>query len=191
MKTKTRRTRIRPLNEDEFYLDADEYSMAYRPIMQKDAPDNAKDVAEEMLAIEKRFGGITAEAVVQQARDANSALHEHFEWDDTLAAEAHRLAQARVLIASVRVRIAEAPTREPIRAFVHLPSPNRYESARFAMSDDVKREIVLRRARSELESFRRRYAEFAELADVFRAIEELPALTPQPRLEEGATSVSR
>lgn len=61
-------------------------------------------VAEELQRIHDAAGGrLKASAVVEAARDPRSVLHPHFQWDDSLAAEAHRLNQARRLIASVTI----------------------------------------------------------------------------------------
>lgn len=146
-----------------------------RPNTQEDAPDNPDEVAEALFELERAFGQITPPDVVDAARDPKSPLHQHFEWDDSAAAEEWRLAQARTLIASVRVKLQSAPERPPLRAFVHISAPlPHYESAKLAMSDPEKREMILRRALSELESFKRRYAEFSELAQIFMQIDALP-----------------
>lgn len=139
---------------------------------QEAAPNNAEEIVAELQALEHERGGIMPKDVVELARDPESPLHGHFEWDDTLAADQHRLAQARMLIGSVRVKLEEAPYRSPMRAFVHLDKPHpHYESAHLAMRNEEKREMILSRAMSELGSFRRRYAELTELAGIFEAIE--------------------
>lgn len=160
------------------------FSLEARPNTQADAPDNAPDVAEALFEIERAFGQITPVDVVEAARDPASPLHGHFEWQDTLAAEQWRLAQARTLIASVRVKLQSAPERPPLRAFVHIPVPvPHYESAKLAMADDDKRAMILRRALGELESFKKRYSELSELAQVFAQIDALPGVRhskPEP-----------
>lgn len=50
-------------------------------------------------------GRLTPDAVVADAADPNSPLHDAFEWDDSKAAQAYRIEQARVLIRSVEVTI--------------------------------------------------------------------------------------
>jgi hypothetical protein len=45
--------------------------------------------------------------ILEDARPVGSPLHEHFEWDDAEAAEAHRLSQARELVASIRVTVVK------------------------------------------------------------------------------------
>ena len=167
------------------------FTLEARPNTQADAPENADDVAAVLLEIERAYGQITPVDVVTSARDPKSPLHRHFEWDDSEAAEQWRLAQARTLIASVRVKLQSAPERPPLRAFVHIPSPlPHYESAKLAMSDPVKRDMILRRALTELDSFKRRYAELSELSQVFDSIDALPGLR-QSKTERATRAVVR
>lgn len=100
--------------------DDEVFSLETRPNTQADAPDNANDVAATLLEIERAYGQITPTDVVDAARDPASPLHGHFEWDDSAAAEEWRLAQARTLIASVRVKLHSVPERPPLRAFVAI-----------------------------------------------------------------------
>ena len=55
--------------------------------------------------IEEITGRLTPTAVIEAARDPDHPLHECFTWDDSTAAHAFRLHEARQLIASVRVVI--------------------------------------------------------------------------------------
>src|SRR5258708_6716193 len=48
-------------------------------------------------------GHLTPHAVLNYAVHTKSVLHKHFEWNDTVAANAFRLDQARTLIRSIRV----------------------------------------------------------------------------------------
>ena len=63
------------------------------------------DAYHELVAIYRRDGVLTAEAVLAAAKKQRSALHPYFEWDDAAAAMKHRLEQARQLIKSYRVRV--------------------------------------------------------------------------------------
>lgn len=109
------------------------------------------------------------EAVVEAARDEASPLHAHMEWDDTAAAHAHRLAQARALI---RVVVTVFPGfQAPVRAYVSLPS-ERGEQGGYRRTDHVLAEQALRRellaaARRELAAFQRKYSQLEELAQLF------------------------
>lgn len=50
-------------------------------------------------------GRLLPEDVVIAAANPASAMHDHFTWDDTEAAQKCRIAEARVLIRSVRVEV--------------------------------------------------------------------------------------
>ena len=54
-------------------------------------------------------GILRPEIVVEAARAKTSPLHSSFEWDNTRAAEAHRLWQARQLIVSVTIKYTTFP----------------------------------------------------------------------------------
>lgn len=66
-------------------------------------------------------GVLKVEDVLQEAKDAHSILHKHFEWDDTEAAAQYRRQQARALIARCKITMVETAPVE-IRAFVSLPT---------------------------------------------------------------------
>lgn len=58
---------------------------------------------QKCLARLEREGTITPDAVVEDARNVASPLHDLFEWDDSKAAHEYRLDQARAIIRTVRV----------------------------------------------------------------------------------------
>lgn len=54
--------------------------------------------------LERRDGRLTADAIVDDATDPSSPLHDKFDWNDRTAAHAYRVHQARAIIQSVSVR---------------------------------------------------------------------------------------
>ena len=64
-------------------------------------------VIEELKSIAEQDpdGLIQPHVVVRLAQNPRSSLHRFFEWDDTAAAAAYRLAQARQLITRVRFEV--------------------------------------------------------------------------------------
>ena len=52
---------------------------------------DAQKAGRRLMAIHKRKGHLSAEMVLRDAEKVNSPLHDHFEWDDSEAAEQHRL----------------------------------------------------------------------------------------------------
>lgn len=61
------------------------------------SPIDANEVCVEL----SKMGNFTPEDVVSRAKDEKSPLHKYFEWDDSLAAHAHRLSQARNLVLAI------------------------------------------------------------------------------------------
>jgi len=79
-------------------------------------------VASRIRELYEEHGG---ERLAQHVLDAAKAGDEHlagyFEWDDSKAADAHRLQQARALIARVKVTLAQPdPEAEPIRVRAYI-----------------------------------------------------------------------
>lgn len=69
-------------------------------------PEVRRALEARLEKIRLQNGGVlTPDAVVKDAKNRNSPLHEHFEWDDTKAAYQYRLDQARELIRKVRVEV--------------------------------------------------------------------------------------
>lgn len=66
-------------------------------------------------------GRLTPQAVVDAAKDPDSALHDRFEWDDSKAAAEFRLEQARELIRMVRVQIETDERVVSTVRYVHDP----------------------------------------------------------------------
>lgn len=69
-----------------------------------------------LQAIHDRHGRLDPHHVVTEAADQAHPLHRYFTWDDSTAAAAHRIEQARGLIRRVRIEIRTDPDHEPIRA---------------------------------------------------------------------------
>lgn len=135
---------------------------------------NAQQAGEAIdLLTRKANGALTPAAVVNAARNEESVLHSAFEWDDAVAAEAHREDQARYLIGSLVVTVRPANTPREVRAFVNVVCDNEqgYVPLHTAMSDVDLRAQVVRRAWSELQAWRERYAGYSELASVHAAID--------------------
>jgi len=124
----------------------------------------------------KNGGSITPATVVKDAKSKSSPLHNAFEWNNAKAADAHRLFQARNLIASIEVVYEEAESVGPVRAFVSVRAESGenfdYQSTREAMTVPEMREMVLSRALREAHEWMRRYKDYKELAKIFKAISD-------------------
>lgn len=116
-------------------------------------------------------GVIEPRAVVEAARDPDSVLHDYFEWNDSTAAEAYRIVQARQLLRTFVVHVGEPAVAT--RAFVSLTSDRisggGYRATIDVLSDDELREQMLQDALEEFQSFEEKYSQVTALAPVFQA----------------------
>lgn len=141
----------------------------------------AEKVGATLKQIEKKNGAIKPDIVVDHARPESSPLHEFFTWDDTAAAEKCRLDEASRLIRSIRIIKPDMPTAEQpiIRAFVNVKASDDERNFEgkgyisFARSQTVEsyRDQVLANAKSELQSWARRYKDLQEFSAVYAAID--------------------
>lgn len=135
-------------------------------------------IKEELTQIfNEHEGRIPPEAVIEFARDENTALHAEFEWDDTEAAHQFRLEQARKII-RLNIDIVETPNgnvRVPV--YVSLVSDRRggggYRALTDVMSDADMRAQLLQQAIDELRRVQRKYESLRELAPVFEALDRV------------------
>lgn len=133
-------------------------------------------VAGEYLNELEENGGLTAMRLLEKSRPEDALLHECFEWDDTKAAEAHRLFQARYFIGNIVITQIDDKPVQKTRAFVNISDASHREKAYYkpvqvALSDSNSRDAVLANALRELEMFREKYGVLTELADVINAID--------------------
>lgn len=128
-------------------------------------------VARELRRLADNNGGLLLpEKVVESARPTTSPLHSRFTWDDSEAAQAYRIWQARQLI---KVVIEVLPNlNTPTEVFVSLSSDRKerggYRLVQTVCSDKQMRETMLVDALAELQVFQQKYARLTELAEVFR-----------------------
>lgn len=141
-------------------------------------------IGSRLAAIAKRNKGeLRPHDVLDDARKKSSPLHKNFEWDDTKAAEQHRLFQARYLIGSV-VEI-NIHTQQAVRSFVNVTTVfdeegtairNRsYAPIDDAMADPAMRRKVLQNVKTQMTSILRKHQDLEELANVYEAVEAIPA----------------
>jgi len=155
---------------------------------------------EEPMTIRERIewiaaqnnGTITPSAIVEDARDADSPLHECFTWDDTEAAEKWRLHQARNLI---RVFVTHVPTEKgevTVRAF-HSLRDDRKDGTGYRTMENIRADASLlsalvSEALADLRSWRHRYEALRAvpaLSAVFAALDgTLEPESEQPKAEQ-------
>lgn len=155
--------------------------------------DPAKDeVIKKVLMDLEREGRLSPYDVVDAARDPTHVLHNHFEWDDTVAAERFRLSQARRLIRSIELVVIQETRVISAVAYVRDPVAAKQEpgySRVVAISDDHEkaRAVVL----AELARVQAHLARARSLASVLgfdSAIERMEVEFSKLRLEVEAST---
>lgn len=115
-------------------------------------------------------GHLEPSAVVSAAQDPDSALHPHFEWDDTKAAHAHRLDQARDLIRVIR--IDEGVQSPPAFVSISDASGVSYRPVAEVRASSSLQLVVLKQAERDLVAFQRRYRELADICGLVKVAQE-------------------
>lgn len=126
---------------------------------------DANECYREISSLEQ----ITPKAILDFARDENSELHKCFEWDNDSAAEKYRTIQAGNVIRMLYIvpKNADAP---PVRVLSRT-SDTVYQPTRTFVKNQNEYEDLLKRALSELESFRLKYKTLSELEQVFEQVD--------------------
>ena len=116
---------------------------------------------------------LSPESVLEIAKDENNPLHNLFEWNDEVAAEKYRLNQARQIIQQI-VIVSDHPnavTRE-VRAFVTESKHNgHYQLITTVIEDPDTYEVLLERAKFELQMFKNKYQSLVEFKELFEEID--------------------
>lgn len=89
------------------------------------APVTAETAFRELVRIANDNGlvdpqFVPPELVLEASRSASAVLHPVFEWDNSVAAEKHRVAQARRMISAMRVIRRETRVPEPAFAYIRV-----------------------------------------------------------------------
>jgi hypothetical protein len=159
----------------------------------------ARIVHERVSELQRRHGGIIEpKQLVDDARPARSPLHPAFEWNDSVAAEAHRENQARQLIRSVVVIQYDDDENESARvdpAFVSVARPfeesSGYTETESAMSDPAVRASIIEVAKGQLAGWVKRHRHLEELAELAIVIERELAATAKAKTAKRKTSKNR
>ena len=122
-------------------------------------------------------GLLTPEKIVEAARNVKTELHSHFEWDNSIAATQYRIQQARELLRVTVEYVHDGKgKRIPQRVFVSLSDDRKeggYRSSVDVFNNKEYRAQLLRDALEDLETFKRKYFELKELAEIFDAISKV------------------
>ena len=130
----------------------------------------AEVAARELRILQDKYGALTPECVVAEAKKKTSVLHNCFEWDDVKAAKQHRLAQARYMLRSITIEVQEIE----VRAFtsVIVEEENCYVSMQTAKRDPALKRQVIAKALKEVKDWQERYSHIKEFMGIRKAIDD-------------------
>jgi len=153
--------------------------------------EEAQVIGEVLQGIAEREGRVNPQAVVDEARPEGSRIHDHFEWDDSVAAEAHRKQQARQLVRQVVIVKDGAGNDVPhVPCFVSVrsadadlageeedeeegaPERREYVTIFDALSNKHQRLRLLDDLMRRIVCYREQLALFPEMQDLVDAIDE-------------------
>lgn len=150
----------------------------------KEAPTtikNAKKAKPQVIGeaihrlAEEHGGKLRPQHAVEAARNAHHVLHQHFEWNDKVAANSHRLEQARELIRLIRVvDTDDAKQRKERRAFISVTDKGgtSYRNVAEVMESTQLQLRVLEQAERDLRAWESRYEDLTEICGMVRAARE-------------------
>ena len=121
-------------------------------------------------------GELRAQDILEYARNnTQSPIHDMFEWDDKIAAEEHRLTQAKTIIRAVYIEeeINEKPTI--IRAYISKQDVGEKEPGTFitiqaAMEDPIRRGRIIESALLDLKRFTAKYEKYDAFSQCIIAV---------------------
>ena len=126
-------------------------------------------------------GEVTDQRIVDEGRPENSPTHGLYEWDDGVAAEAHRRTQAGYYRRHVLVVVQSG--KKPVKSAPRIAlvstktddGKRAYRDAVEVMSDQQMRVEALDEAMRLLMGIRKRFSNLRELSEVFKVIDSFVA----------------
>jgi len=150
-------------------------------VWKQNVPTKGIDATKALAALEKireKHNGLTDDVIVTTASAKNHVLHNWFEWDDSVAANEHRRAQARSLIRSLEITYVEAPhIKSRVYEVQHKSRPQDegrtiYTSTEEVLADPNSRDRLIAEAIKMAIQFRRRFKALHELDALINEIDK-------------------
>lgn len=133
---------------------------------------SAQEAGEHIQKLVDKYGEVTPQILLDDARSKDSLLHSCYEWDDSKAAEKHRLNQSKQIIANlVVVSMKNGIQSEPTNAFITIKERNErasYISVARAVSNKVTKDQVMKNALAELKMFEHKYGALLNVSELLR-----------------------
>lgn len=135
------------------------------------------DAAAELMNDLAAEGDLTPTRLVDESRPEDAVLHDEFDWDDEIAADKWREAQAGHIIRSLIIKPEkeDSTPREPVRAFFRVGTGQEdksYQPTSLILHREEMRQSLLEQAKSELLAFQRKFSTLSETEELMNAINE-------------------
>ena len=133
-----------------------------------------KQVIDTIVTIEKTKG-LTAQALVEEAEQRDSPIHDFFEWDNSKAGEEWRLQQARALINEVKVIIDQKEffAFENVSVGENDEKQRVYKSIEEIGSNETLRKQVIKSALERQDYWAKQYGIYEELTPIVKTISKV------------------
>jgi len=146
----------------------------------KTKPDVAMKALEAIR--EEKGEGFRPADVVEAARAKRHPFHKEFEWNDAVAAQAHRLERAKYIIRSLEITVSSARKGRPestvtLRKYTSLGTgvedgkDSSYRETQEVLSDAELRKQVLLKIWRQLLNLKRQYEDYQEFTAVWAAVD--------------------
>lgn len=120
------------------------------------------------------------EAFVKASRSPKAPTHSMFEWDDSAAASAYRLVQARIIVNSLEVEIVSKSTKPShVRAYIGSSERGNYVATLEASDEELS--AAEQKCLEQMRNFRQRYKSIELAKDVINAIQFTEAKVARKR----------
>jgi hypothetical protein len=134
----------------------------------------AEIVGKVIEKLHDKHQGVTPELLVEEAKKKRSPVHNLFEWDDTAAAEAYRVHQARLVLNHIEV-VIERGEEVPlvIRAFhsVEYEEGRCYTTIKAARANEDLWEQIKDEALRQIKNWQETYRHIQEFEAIHQAID--------------------
>lgn len=123
----------------------------------------------------KNGGVLTADLILEAAKNQNDPMHSWFDWNPLDAARKWNLSQARQLVSSITVvyRTEGSKETKSVRAYLSVATETarEYRAIIDIQTDERLRDAILERALTELKAFQRKYEDLREFTSIFAELE--------------------
>lgn len=149
-------------------------------IQYKTTEKYTKEVIKEIIEIDKSVG-LTAENLLNRAKDKKSLLHDFFDWDNSSAAEKWRLHEARHVVNEIKIIVDQKSLYNYENVKVTILSPEtgeliqerQYKSHVDIMNSEDFRKQMITTALNHITYWEDKYKHYKELQPIFNSIHKV------------------